>query len=448
MMAAGACAGPVFTPGPGGLGDHWFPDYGNGGYTSTHYDLDMSFNPTTSTIDATTHLIARATQNLSRFDLDLQGLNVTALRVDDRSASYTRQGHKLIITPAHGLRSGQRFDVAVSYSGVPQPVGTGATATGFLPTNDGAFTIDDTIASDTWFPNNDHPSDKASYTFRVTVPSTLGVIANGRLTSTQTHGGSTTFEWNEPSPMASYLATVDIGHWQIKSGQTPDGIPEYVAVDPQLTTQHADPLSYFWDTTAQVTDFWTKTFGPFPFDSTGAIADYTNIDGQPSGYAEETQTRPVYGMIEPETTIAHELAHQWFGDSVSITDFADIWLNEGFATWATWYWDGLHGGIPIADQARQIYSASDSSFWQYPATPASVNGGDRVYNGGAMALQFLRERVGDPTFFEILRTWTSTHRHHNATTAQFVALAQKISGQDLTHFFHDWIYSTSKPPLP
>ena len=285
---------------------------------------------------------------------------------------------------------------------------------GFLHTPDGQFVAAEPDAASTWFPCNDHPSDKATYTFRITVKKGLRVIANGRLVSRSTRRGKTTFVWNEDSPMASYLATVDTGRWKVKTGRTPAGIPETVAVDPRLVREKKHAVRYFFDTTAEATDFEATMFGPYPFSSTGAIADDARFQGDPLGFSLETQTKPVYSGIRDTTTIAHEIAHQWFGDSVSVRSWSDIWLNEGFASFAEYLWlDHKHLATAHEVFQAQYRTPAKDPFWKVVIanprrdTMFSIS----VYLRGAMTLQALREKIGDEKFFTILRTWTATYRH-------------------------------------
>jgi aminopeptidase N len=457
--AASASSRVHYTPGANGIGDPYFPLEGNGGYDAQHYTLDLSYDPTTKRLDGTATMTARATQNLSRFDLDLQQLDVSKVTVNGHRASFTRDGQELVITPRDGLRKYSRFDVAVTYGGVPQtivgsPVVFGSPY-GFVHTDDGVFTGDEPNASSTWFPSNDHPADKAAYTFKITAPKDRSVIANGNLISQRTKGDKTTWVWDEKFPMATYLATADIGQWQFKNGRTPGGVRETVALDPKLIGRdpnHPDPMAFFFDTSAEVTDFWSKTFGQYAFDSTGAIADLATYNGQTIGFSLETQTRPLYSDVRSAGTIAHELAHQWFGDAVSVRDWDDIWLNESFATFAANYYNETHGGAAVHDTARAVYNRhpATDSWWNVvisdPKRDTMFH--DRVYSGGGMVLQFLREKIGDDAFFKLLHTWYEQHKYGNGSTEQFTALANKISHQDLSTFFQTWIYSTGRPPLP
>ncbi|NEA22437.1 M1 family metallopeptidase [Actinomadura bangladeshensis] len=459
-----------FTPGASGVGDPYFPLEGNGGYDVRHYSLDLSYDPDYDQLDGTVTITARATQNLSRFDLDLSGMDVERIWVDRRTARYTRQGQELIITPARGLRKGSVFRTVVKYGGVPQtivgsPIVFGSPY-GFLHTPDGAFVGGEPNGARTWFPVNDHPSDKATYDYTITVPAGLTAVANGRpaghrsaVASFSRRDGrarAEVYRWREDSPMASYLTTIDIGKWDVKQGRTPGGVPNYTAVDPVLLQTQPDAVDFFYGTTSEVTDLWSKTFGQYPFGSTGAIADDARFNGQPLGFSLETQSKPVYSAVRSTGTIAHELAHQWFGDAVSPEQWKDVWLNESFATWAAWYYTEATGGRSVHDAARATYAArpfpdrEGRPFWSVltadPQRDTMFN--DRVYNGGGMMLQFLREKVGDETFFTLLRTWFARHKYRNGNTAQFTSLAQQISGQDLSGFFKDWLYSPIKPPLP
>jgi aminopeptidase N len=284
--------------------------------------------------------------------------------------------------------------------------------------------------------------------FRVTVPEGKSVIANGRLVSQETAAGKSTFTWEALDPMATYLATVDTGNWVFKSGTTPGGVPETVAVDPTLIQSQPNAVDFFYDTSAQATDYLATQFGRYPFMSTGAIADNATYNGRPLGFSLETQTRPVYSAVRSTTTIAHELSHQWFGDSVSVADWHNIWLNEGFASFAEYLWLD-HLGTRTAQQSFDADYArpATSSFWRIVVADPQRDTmfASAVYRRGAMTLQALRTKIGDGPFFEILRTWAAEHRHGNGTTEQFMALSERVSGRDLDQFFQTWLYTPQKP---
>jgi aminopeptidase N len=447
LAALIAAGGPAVagTAGASGAGDPYFPFEGNGGYDVRHYDLTLGYDTGTGHLDGKAVLRARATQRLTRFDLDLNGLKVTGVSVDHVKASFRRDGQELVITPRHALRAGQDFRVAVDYQGKPKPVtDPDGSLDGWIPTDDGAFVANEPQGAMTWFPANSHPLDKATYDITVTVPKGRTAVSNGVLLSRRTVGGHTTFHWRQAEPMAAYLATATVGKFDVQQYTTRDGVKVYNAVDPREASAAAPVLKKL----PSVLAWESKVFGPYPFRAAGAI-----VDKAPKvGYALETQTRPVYDRAPDLSTLVHENAHQWFGDSVTLTRWQDIWLNEGFATYAEWLYSEQHGGKSAQQTFDALYArpASDG-LWAFP--PANPGSGAHifdtpVYARGAMALHKLRTAVGDATFFRILRTWAADHRGGHGTTAQFVRLSERLSGQDLDALFHTWIGTTGKPSAP
>ncbi len=440
----------VFHPGSRGLGDSYLPKLGNGGYDVRHYGLHLSYNPRTHHLGGSNRITALATQNLSRFDLDLTGYRVHRVTVDGAQAEFRRVGQELVVTPDRGLPKGQVFVVRVWYSGVPRtikgsPIVFGSDY-GWRYTPDGAFVGCEPNAAHTWYPSNDHPSDKARFSFAITVPSTRKVVANGDLVSRHRHHHHTTFVWDEPQPMSTYLATLGIGRWQFHRTTTAAGIPEFTAVDPRLAKRARQ--RHVVGVSGQVTDFWSRTFGRYPFSSTGAIVDHVrNV-----GFSLETQTRPIYGFAPDEGTISHELAHQWFGDSVSVSRWKHIWLNEGFATFASWLWFEHRGGATTWRDTKQVYNQipRKNRFWRQSIADPQRNTmfSGAVYVRGAMTLGALRHKIGRTAMRTLLRTWAAQHRHGTATTQELIALANQVSGQDLTPFFRAWLWRQHKPALP
>jgi aminopeptidase N len=233
LVSAGAAAD--FTPGSSGLGDPFFPNGGNGGYDVANYDLKLAYDPATDVLDGKAVVTAKATQNLSRFDLDLRGFVISRLTVNGVAASYTRDGQELVITPAAGIRSGSIFRIAVDYRGVPEIItDPDQSIEGWIPTDDGAFVVGEPQGSPGWYPCNDNPRDKATFDFAVTVPAGLTAMANGILISSATSGAGTTWVWKETDPMATYLATSTLGKFDLTVTTMAGGLPVYVAVDPQL----------------------------------------------------------------------------------------------------------------------------------------------------------------------------------------------------------------------
>jgi aminopeptidase N len=445
--AATIAAAPGASPGAPGIGDPYFPKLGNGGFDALHYDLGVSYEPGSGRLDGRTTLTARATKNLSAFDLDLQKLTVDSVRVNGRRAHFTRSGDEISVRPDYPLRRGKKFAVTLTYHGVPKPLSgpiVFGSDYGWMKTKDGVFVACEPNAASTWFPSSDHPGDKATYDIRIDAPKGLTGVSNGRLISSGEAHGRSYAHWRERRPMATYLATATIGKFDVRTGTTPGGTPIYVATDPTLPAGNVD----VYGVTAEATDYWSKVFGPYPFEETGAIVD----DMPQAGFSLEVQSKPAYSAVRNETTIVHELAHQWFGDSVSVRQWKNIWLNEGFASYAQWLWAEHRGTLSAHDAFRKAYDSrpAGDDFWKVKVGDPQRDTmfAQAVYTRGAMTLQTLRERIGDKAFFKLLPAWTSAHRYGNADTAQFIALAEKISGQQLDGLFDTWLNTDSKPSLP
>jgi hypothetical protein len=656
--ARAAGAPTVYSPGAAGVGDPYYPLYGNGGYDVGHYKLQLSYDPATDRLVGEATVSATATQNLSRFNLDLQGLTVRSVRVDGDRATWQRSDdHELVVTPRNPLDDGDGFTAVIRYDGVPRTQSAFGLSAGFIHTDDGAVIAGEPEVAANWYPVNDHPTDKASYTFVVTVPAGLEVVANGTLTGHTTARGSDTWTWDAPEPMASYLATATIGDFLVHDYQA-DGRQMYDAVDPDLYDPTVQPhtgdydvaslrgnstykrlsrtlsvpaagssLSFWvardtepnwdyvfveartpglddWTTlpdlnehTSQDTGFscpfggwqaihphlahyqtaaadgctpvgttgewWAATgssggweewvvdlsgwaggdvevslayasdevvqgegvfvddvvsstgagstsfeedadpfdgwapsppppgsptgtnfvrttvegvsgtvgdvadgsfarqpeilaflseqFGPYPFESGGGIVD----DTADLSFALENQTRPIYAKgffdepVNGDFVVVHENAHQWYGDSVAVARWKDIWLNEGFATYAEWLWSEREGFGTAQDNFDFFYEVipADDPFWSVVIGDPGVDllFDFAVYARGAMTLHELRKRVGTQDFFEILRTWAADKAGGNGTTEEFIALSEQISGKKLDRLFDTWLFTAGKP---
>ncbi|MYS23110.1 Peptidase family M1 [Streptomyces sp. DvalAA-14] len=437
---------PGFPAGVPGAGDRLFPRAGNGGYDVTHYGLDLRYDPGPGELTGTARISATATADLGRLDLDLAGLTVHRVAVDGKPAGQGRDGTELVVRPPRPITRGARFEITVRYSGVPKlltdPDGSHE---GWFRTGDGAVALGEPVGSMAWFPGNDHPSDKATYDITVSVPAGLTVVSNGELAGRSSAGGRTAFHWRTTEPMATYLATVAIGHYTVTRSRTPGGLPLYVAVDPRSD----DPgTAAALRRIPEILAWESGVFGPYPFASAGAIV--ARLPTGRGGYALETQNRPVFpGDDGPPAvavgTLVHELSHQWFGDWTTPADWQDIWLNEGFATYAEWLWQQHEGGRSVARSAASAFA--DPADWAFPpASPTAAHLFDApVYDRGALVLYELHRALGDRAFATLLRTWPAAHRGGNASTAEFTAFCAHLTGKDLTPLFATWLYGKAKP---
>jgi aminopeptidase N len=453
----GLVAGPSLAAGPTAgarsAGDPYFPLQGNGGYDVGHYGLDLDYRPASgalkgaltgiATIDAT------ATQALDRFDLDLRrNMTVSSVTVDGKPAAFAQPAElrqELVVTPAAPLGAGTEFTVVVRYSGMPGPVtDPDGSIEGWVPTRDGAFVVNEPQGSPSWYPCNDTPRDKAGFDVTVTVPQGLTAIANGVLVDTATADGATIYRWSQPRPMSTYLAFVTTGVFQVSTGTTPAGIPYLNAVDPTQADESRGQLAEL----PAMLDFFQSVYGDYPWNSAGALVD----DAPEVGYALETTTRPEFDSAPDELTLAHELAHQWVGDDVTLARWRDIWINEGFAEWSSWYWSEHTGQDSAQRFFQRLYAtnAKDTGFWNPPpgdpGGAADVFAGS-IYDRGAMTLQALRVKIGDDAaFLALLRDWVAEHRYGNATVEDFVAFTeQRFPHLGLEHFFDVWLYQPGKP---
>ncbi|WP_408055334.1 M1 family metallopeptidase [Streptomyces paludis] len=460
LVLAGGCTGDGDFPrgpvGAAGLGDPYFPGLGNGGYDVEHYGLRLDYAPATGRLKGVAEITARATQDLGAFSLDFDGMTVDSATIDGAEAAVRRDGTELTLRPRGRLGRGDTFRTVVRYSGVPRRItDPDGSHEGWLADRDGgrAVALGEPAGSMAWFPGNHHPSDKAAYDITVTVPAGLGLkaVSNGELRSERTRSGRTSFVWHAPEPMASYLATVAIGPYKTErtaaTAETPTAL--YTAVDPTVANDSAALLARL----PRVMKWSERIFGPYPFSSGGVII------GRPgdAGYALETQTRPFLPGPTTTETLVHEVAHQWFGNSVTPKTWRDMWLNEGFATYAEWLWLADTEGVPVRDSFAEAYA--DKANWAFPPAepPSAAQLSDPpVYGRGAMVLQRVREAVGDDTFFRIVRGWAREHRHGNAGTRDFTAYVEceagksggdGSTGKKLDLLWDVWLYGKAKPPL-
>lgn len=441
-------------PGAPGIGDSLYPHLGNGGYDVQHYTLDLTVHDVTAgELEGITTIDARATQNLSSFNLDFMGFEITKLVVNGQPADFEHNLQELTITPSTSLAANESFTVEVQYQGSPQEARSAALPfqIGWITFEGGSFVLSEPDGAASFYPVNDHPLDKASYTFRVTVPKPFEVGANGMLTETTDNGDTTTFVFEAREPMASYLATINIDEFDIETSQAENGVPIRNYFPAELPEEFRQPF----ERQDEMLVYFSDMFGPYPFEVYGALV----ID-KSFGAALETQTLSIFSieMIDPnqfegsEEVVAHELAHQWFGDSVSVGDWRDIWLNESFATYAQGLWlEHTQGRQALDERIREMYAVvlSNRDSMSPPGEPPAdglFNLG--VYYWGALCLHALRLEVGDEAFFEILKTYFERFKGGNARTADFIAVAEEVSGRELSAFFDSWLYSKNVAPIP
>jgi len=433
---------PVPVHGGSGIGDPYFPELGNGGYDVQHYTIALEVDPSINTVKGSTTIDALATESLLTFNLDFQGLTIDSITVGNAPATYTRTGQELIITPSAPLVMNNSFEVVVAYHGQPVPVDEltnvlGETSVGWFNNDRYINVVSEINGSPSWYPVNDHPRDKATYRFDITVPRPLVVAASGGLVKTEDLGASTRYVWEMDRPMASYLAGIHIGKYFVETVQGPDGIVirNYFGGD--------EKIPGISEELAEMLVFYSRLFGPYPFKEYGIV-----FNANDWCVAVELQSLSFQCTKLMENNVAHELAHQWFGNSVSLRNWKDIWLKEGMATYAQWLWMQRDEDIQTLNDFVSLQSRN--AYFIHPIADPTA---DMLYNkpvtyvGGAATLHALRLKVGDETFFDILRTYLERYRYGSAGTEDFIAVVEAVSEQDHSEFFNAYLYSTGKLPV-
>jgi aminopeptidase N len=489
LALSATASAQTYTPGGRTLGDK-LPELaylGNTGYDAQNYDLTLKYDPVANAFGAGTKadITMRATQNLSEFALDFRALNVTAVTIDGVPATFTRENgdpaptspdryrNKLIVTPTAGIANNRVFHTVVEYSGTPtQVTDPDDSDEGWIRTSDGSFVVNEPMGAMTWFPNNNHPADKATYDFHITVPATHTALGNGELVGPNPPApnadGTVTWNWHDGYPTATYLTTATVGVFDFKldtgataKGASGDALGLYNAWERTFSATQKENLTAAAGREDQITAFLADYIGVgYPFDSIGAVADAlpSNL-----GYVLEVQTKIHFpsGSIN-HNTLAHEITHQWFGNSVSLKQWTDLWLNEGFATWAQWLWSNRFNAGPTPEALFLTNYNRASNNWSIAPiklttaanlfSPSFIN-----YGRPATMIEGLRQILGEPAFRELLKRWQTTYRHGNGDTATFIALTKQVAAEKagfvaanvnkLDPYFEQWLSGTVKPTL-
>jgi aminopeptidase N len=489
-LATAPAAVTAFEPGAKSLGDPIYPQVGNGGYDALHYTIELAYDPASNRFRAGTRatITARATQDLSRFSLDFQrDLEVDSVTVDGLPAARiarhearprlsrdpaVTQPAKLTVTPAAGIERDATFTVVVAYRGRPAPiVDPDNSEEGWLRACsapgecDGSYTVNEPIGAQSWFPCNDHPSDKATFELRTTAPAAYTAIGAGVRASRVEHGnGTATTTWIEDAPMAPYLATGTVGRFDVTMGSMEDEsngaeIPIFTAVDSAGSGGRKSEVAATAARIPAIVNFVAARLGPYPFGSVGLVADWVPA----VGYVLENQTKPHFpgnrkGPYAGASTLAHELAHQWMGDSISPARWTVIWFNEGWATLMEVMFDRAEGGRQTPREYFRAVYRSARKRWRI--APARLEGDPKqlfnsfvVYNRPGAMLQGLRMIVGNRRFHELALDLGARYGHGNIDRPGFVAATKRASGfhggklRRLGAYVRQWLLWERRPHL-
>lgn len=426
--------------------DPYLPSSGNHGYRATRYELDLGYKVSSNFLEGTATISATATEHLRSFTLDLSPhLDVSKVTMGPgRAARFSRSRGKLTVKPVEPLEVGCAFTVRIRYSGNPRPIRGPWGSVGWEELTDGVLVANQPDGASSWFPCDDRPAAKAPYRISLTTESDYRAVVTGTLVDKRRRGSTTTWVYDLPYPTSTYLVTLNIGRYEhLEISDAPVELHAY------LPASLRAPFGESFAQQGRMLDVFSELFGPYPFDQYKVVVtdDVLEIPLESMGLSTFGRNTCVGGTRD-ERLIAHELAHQWFGNAVTVAEWRHIWLNEGFACYAEWLWSEFSGGADARSHALRYYAKlqrSPRDLLLADPGPADMFD-DRVYKRGALALHSLRNTVGDTAFFSILREWVADHAGGVVTTQDFLDLAARHTTTDLRPLWEAWLYSTEVPP--
>ena len=430
--------------------DSYYPSKGDPRIDALQYDLNLSWHPEPRRLDGVATIRFRVTRDTDGIQLDFgDPLRVRRLRLDGEPVPYDHPGHHLAIRTAP-LAGGSQHTLRIAYSGTPKPIRAPSTRSdlqrvGWTTTRDGrVWTMQEPFGALTWYPVNDHPSDKALYKARISVPKRWVGVFNGKLLLRRTAKGRTVTSWHLGSPASSYLITIAIGPYQAVRDTGPHGLPltSWVRPGSKAQTRIARDLP-------SLLRWLESRLGRYPFHRAGIVF-------VPSPSAMETQTLVTFGTgriwrwdpFGTRATVLHELAHQWYGDTVTPGDWRDMWLNEGFAMYIQILWESTHGGWSMKRWVRLLRQWDQPLRREY-GPPGAYDrrqfGAGNVYYCPALMLHELRRELGSAEFLRLLRAWPQQHELSNQSRASYIRWLEKETGRRLGPFVRDWLMSPRTP---
>ena len=428
--------------------DPYLPTAGNFGYRVSRYELELEYKVAINRLAGTATVTTVTLAELQTFSLDLSSaLSVAKVTVNGKRPKHFRTDRdKLHITLAERLPAGAAMTVAVRYSGTPRPKRTPWGEVGFEELTEGALVAGQPNGASSWFPCDDHPSAKASFRVQIATESAYLTLANGKLLSRRARAGMTTWTYEQSEPTSTYLITLQVGPYT-RRRMAKNGVEIFSVLPDRLRRE----FDHDFGRQPQMMKLFVKLFGPYPL-ADGYTVVVTDDELE---IPLEAQGISIFGANHcdgrrgSERLVAHELAHQWFGNSVTAQRWRHIWLHEGFACYAEWLWSDHCGERSADDWARHYHRRLvDSPQDLVLADPGPQDMfDDRVYKRGALALHALRRRIGDDSFFALLREWTSRYRHASVVTDDFIALAAQYTEDSLRPLWAAWLYSAEVPPL-
>ncbi|APX00755.1 M1 family metallopeptidase [Arthrobacter sp. QXT-31] len=449
-MSSGDMPGPaaVLPAGAPATADPYVPGHGTDAYRVLHYDLELDYKLASNRLTGRAVLAAVAARRTAAVVLDMTGLRALKVQLNGvRVRKYTQRAEQLVVHCEQALEAGAEFSLEIRYDGNPQPRKGLWGEVGWEELTDGVLVAGQPNGAPSWFPCNDHPRNKASYRISVTTDAGYRAVCNGLLVGHTVKSSRETWVYEQNQPMATYLATVQIGRYSLESLPGSGSVPQFLAAPAQLMARARTALAR----QQAMMGTFVSCFGPYPFPDYTVVVTADELE-----IPLEAQSLSILGRNhldtewESQRLIAHELSHQWFGNSLTVSAWSDIWLHEGFACYAEWLWSEEAGVMSAQECALAA--------WQrLTAEPQDILVGDpgaelmfddRVYKRGALALHALRRRSGDLAFFALLQEWTRTHAHSSVSTPEFILTANRVTGLDTEALLHPWLYEEALPPVP
>jgi aminopeptidase N len=431
---------------PAAVIDEYAPKSGNPGYRVSRYELELEYKVAINRLSGSATITAVTLTELQQLTLDLSSaLAVSKVSVNGkRAAQFSCRGGKLRIRLPSKLATGAGVSIVVRYGGSPKPLRSLWGDVGFEELTNGVLVAGQPNGAASWFPCNDHPSVKAAYRIQISTESRYRVVANGKLVSRRPRASQTVWTYEQPEPTSTYLITLQIGVYEMAPlARTP------VLIQAALPERLRDNFDHDFGRQPEMMELFVELFGPYPLANGYTVVvteDRLEIPLEAQGIS-IFGANHCDGTRGSERLIAHELAHQWFGNSVTARQWRDIWLHEGFACYAEWLWSE-HSGGPSADELARCHH---EQLREKPQDLLLADPGphdmfdDRVYKRGALTLHALRGRLGDDRFFALLKDWTTRHRHGSVVTDDFTGLAANYSSESLRPLWDAWLYSMEVP---
>jgi aminopeptidase N len=426
--------------------DGYTPGHGDPSYDVQHYGLELTYKVEGNLLNGVAQLRCIALTDLDRFTLDLHGLRVRKVGVDGSVVKYTHRRHHVVVRTPEPIAEGEEFEVVVQYAGHPSPLSSRSLGSaGWEELTDGAIVAGQPHGAPSWFPCNDRPDNKAGYRIELSAPNAYSVVCNGELVSRTRHASTTTWVYEQDEPMATYLATAQIGRYQLLELEA--SVPLYAAVPGPLAPSYDDAFGR----QPEMLDLFVRLFGDYPFARYTAVVTEDDLE-----IPLESQSLSTFGANflstdwHAERLIAHEMSHQWFGNSLTLGEWRDIWLHEGFACYCEWLWSEESGKETAHERAvehwEKLADEDQDVLLEDPGPELMFD--DRVYKRGALLLHALRLTVGDDAFFDVLHAWATGHAHSTVSTEMFVGFVEHRTGADLKELFDSWLRQTDLPELP